>query len=361
MREVTIHDVARASRVSPSSVSNYLNGRHHQMRPETRDRIRSVIETLNYKPNSAARELKPGYAPVLGLLVPSTANQFFGELATEIELAARRYGFRILLCNTLRERDRERQFAAELISHGVKGMILGSAIRDPEGIRRLLNRGISVIAFDVLSSDIGIEGIDTVAIDNVYATQIAVQHLSKLGHRRIAYVSAPVSTIGREARLRGYQEGMARCGLKEYETVIIENAPYARSVYGDTDLVNLGRHATRRLLEDESRIPTAVIAVNDLVAFGIATGLREAGISIPDGISLVGIDDVCIARTISPSLTTVRQPLSEMAERAVALLCARMNDPKCPDSENVFKPELIVRASTAAPRPTIRAFVSRSD
>lgn len=357
MREVTIHDVARASQVSPSSVSNYLNGRHHQMRPETRDRIRSVIEALNYRPNGAARQLKTGYAPMLGLLVPSTANQFFGELAAEIELAARRYGFRILLCNTLRERERERQFAAELVSYGVKGMILGSAIRDPDGIRRLLNRGISVIAFDVLSSDIGVEGIDAVAIDNVYATQIAVQHLSELGHRRIAYVTAPVSTIGREARLRGYQEGMARCGLQEYEAVIIENAPHARSVYGDTDLVNLGRHAVKRLLEHENRIPTAVITVNDLVAFGIATGLREAGISIPDEVSLVGIDDVCIASTIFPSLTTVRQPLSEMAEMAVVSLCARMNDPNRPDSGNVFKPELIVRASTAAPRQTSLAFV----
>ncbi len=352
MLKVTIQDVARSAMVSPSSVSNYLNGRHNQMRAETCERIRMVIEELNYRPNGVARQLKTGHAPMLGLLVPSTANQFFGELAAEIEMAAQRYGFRTFLCNTLREREREREFAAELVSYGVRGMILGSAIRDPEGIIHLLRRGISIVAFDVLSSDLGVEGLDVVTIDNVHATRIAVQHLVGLGHRRIAYVTAPVGTIGREARLRGYKEALVQHGLEEQGRVIIENAPQARSAYGDADLVQLGRHAVASLLAPEADRPTAIIAMNDLIAFGIVSRLREEGVSVPGDMSLIGIDDVNIADMTSPSLTTVRQPFPEMAEAAVASLCARMNDSKRPCNETVFKPELIIRASTA-PAPLL--------
>ncbi len=347
MSEITIQDVARAAKVSPSSISNYLNGRHNQMRHETRERIRAVIEQLGYTPNSAARQLKTGHAPMLGLLVPSITNQFFAELSVEIEMAAQRYGFRTLLCNTMRERQREREFASELVSYGVRGLVLGSAVRDTEGVASLLRRGISIVAFDVLSADFGLEGLDFVTIDNVCATQTAVDHLVGLGHRRIAYVTAPVRTIGREARLRGYETGMSGHGI-EQGTIIIENAPKARTEYGDTDLVHLGRHAVERLCRQTPR-PTAVIAMNDLIAFGIATGLREAGISIPGDISLVGLDDVNIASMTIPPLTTIRQPFPEMAEAALASLCARISHPKRPNNETVFKPELIERSSTTHP------------
>lgn len=349
MREITIQDVARAARVSPSSISNYLNGRHDQMRADTRERIREVIERLGYKPNSAARQLKTGHAPMLGLLVPTIANQFFGELAAEIEMAAQKYGFRTLLCNTLREKEREREFAAELVSYGIRGLILGSAIRDREGVLSLIQRGVSVVAFDVMSADLAIEGLDVVTIDNIHATRMAVQYLADLGHKKITYVSAPLGTIGRDARLRGFEQGLVSRGLVATGSVVVENAPKSRPAYGDTDLVQLGRQAAARLCSSNDR-PTAVIAMNDLIATGMAMGLREAGVMIPDGMSLIGIDDVAIASMTMPSLTTVRQPFPEMAEAAVVALCARMNDQKLPTSETVFTPELIVRDSTARAR-----------
>lgn len=349
MRETTIQDVARAARVSASSISNYLNGRHDQMRADTRERIREVIEALDYKPNSAARQLKTGHAPMLGLLVPTIANQFFGELAAEIEMAAQKYGFRTLLCNTLREKEREREFAAELVSYGIRGLILGSAIRDREGVLGLIQRGVSVVAFDVMSADMGIDGLDVVTIDNSQATRMAVQYLADLGHRNIAYVTAPLGTIGRDARLRGFEQGLASRDLTDQGVVIVENAPKSRPAYGDTDLVQLGRQAAMRLCAQKER-PTAIIAMNDLIATGIAMGLREAGVSIPDEMSLVGIDDVAIAKMMMPALTTIRQPFPDMAEAAVVALCARISNQNLPVSETVFTPELIVRGSTAPVR-----------
>lgn len=349
MKETTIQDVARAARVSPSSISNYLNGRHDQMRPDSRERIREVIDRLGYKPNSAARQLKTGHSPMLGLLVPTIANQFFGELAAEIEMAAQKYGFRTLLCNTLREKKREREFAAELASYGIRGLILGSAIRDREGVFSLIQRGVSVVAFDVMSADLGIDGLDVVTIDNSHATRMAVQYLADLGHERIAYVSAPLGTIGRDARLLGFEQGLASRNPMDKGLVVVENAPKSRPAYGDTDLVQLGRQAAARLCAEKHH-HTAIIAMNDLIATGIALGLREAGVSIPDEISLIGIDDVAIASMTMPPLTTVRQPFPEMAEAAVVALCARINDQKLPTSETVFTPELIIRGSTAQVR-----------
>lgn len=345
---VTINDVARAANVSPSSVSNYINGRHDQMGFETRQRIQEVVELLGYRPGQTARQLKNGLSMMMGLLVPTVANQFFAQMAAEVEMAAQRRGFRILLCNTQRERSRERQFAGELASYGVRGLILGSALRDPVGMLKLINRNIAVVAFDALVADIGIDGVDAVSVDNDLAIRMAADHLVELGHRDIAYATAPLGTIARDARLRAYEHEMEWRGLGA-GTIFVGETGEIQPGHADTDLVGMGRQIALRILDAESR-PTAVIAMNDLVAIGIVAGLQEKGLTVPGDISVIGIDDINVAGMMSPALTTLRQPFREMAEAAVDALNTRMDNPAMPNKGMIFKPQLILRASTAPAR-----------
>ncbi|WP_029356910.1 LacI family DNA-binding transcriptional regulator [Bosea sp. 117] len=347
MSDVTIQDVARAASVSTASVSNFLNGRHDRMRPETRDRILSVIKDLDYKPSGVARQLKSGQAPMIGLLVPTVANPFFGELAVAVERSAQAQGFHVLLCNTLRDLKREREFANELVAYGVRGLISASALTDLDEVNSLIRRGVSLVFFDVQSLDVGGMGVDVVTLDNAGASRLAVNHLVGLGHRRIAYVTAPTGTISRSARLRGYREEI-RANALDFELVVIEEARKRDGAYGDTDLAELGRRAATRIATSTPR-PTAVVAMNDMIALGLISGLRDAGLNVPHDISIVGIDDINVASLLSPSLTTIRQPFAEMAEAAVGGLKKRMALPTQSGSEHVFAPELIVRASTASP------------
>ena len=152
MNDVKIQDVARLAGVSPSSISNYLNNRMGQMRPDTQQNIRQAIEQLGYRPNNAARQLKTGVAPMVGLLVPSLANQFFGSLACAVETAAARHQCHVMTFSTFRDPDRERSVMADLLAYGVQGIITGSALTDTDHLVAMTAR-CPVVAFDIKRSD----------------------------------------------------------------------------------------------------------------------------------------------------------------------------------------------------------------
>src|SRR5690349_17710257 len=146
MGEPKIQDVAKLAGVSASSISNFLNNRMEQMRPDTRQKIANAIKQLGYRPNNAARQLKTGVAAMVGLLVPSLANQFFGSLACAVEAAAARYQCHVMTFSTFRDPQRERAVMADLLSYGVQGIITGSALNDTEHLASMTER-CPVVAF----------------------------------------------------------------------------------------------------------------------------------------------------------------------------------------------------------------------
>jgi DNA-binding LacI/PurR family transcriptional regulator len=342
MSEPKIHDVARLAGVSASSVSNYLNNRMEQMRPETRRNIRLAIEQLGYRPNNAARQLKTGVASMVGLLVPSLANQFFGALACAVETAAARYGCNVMTFSTFRNPERERAVMADLMAHGVQGIITGSALNDTGHLAATSAR-CPVVAFDMRRSDERHERIITISVDNAAATAMAVEHLAALGHRTIALVTPPPHTLNRQDRIRGFQEAAAQAGV-DGELLIVDATDAPSDPHGDTQLFEMGRSAAARIVAARGR-PTAAIAINDMMAIGVGVGLKQLGKRIPDDFSLVGIDDIFFAVAHDPPLTTLRQPIQAMADAAVKRILA----PAAAPADELFAPELIVRASTAAP------------
>lgn len=346
---VRIRDVARLAKVSTSTVSNVLNSRFDKMRPETSKRVIQAITQLGYTPNQLARQLKTGSVAMIGLIVPSVANPFWGIVARHVEETAQAYGYHILLCNAERNPEREQRYAEALWSSGVRGVIFGSSALSFDHLVPLSQKGLQVVAFDrhVQSADKVVS--DSVQVDNVLGARLAVNHLLALGHRRIGLLSGPLRTVSRLDRLEGYWVALADVGISPDPELIWQDASI--SAFGDVEGVELGRIGARTLLSRSNR-PTALLTVNDMYALGAYAGARDLGLRIPEDVSIVGFDDLeALAEIAMPPLTTVRQPLQEMTHSAVKLLVERLEKTGTGASVQVtVTPELVIRASTSVLR-----------
>ncbi|MDP3799291.1 MAG: LacI family DNA-binding transcriptional regulator [Polaromonas sp.] len=342
-----IQDVASRAGVSTSTVSNVLNGRSNRMAKETLARVEAAIAELRYRPNTTARQLKTGHTPMLGLLVPSIANPMYGFIAREIETQAQeRYGFRIMIGNTYRDKDKEARFFDDLMAHGVRGVIIISSLVDEQHFESAGERGLVVVSYDRRATP-GVEsGIDHVSVDNFEAARIATQHLIAQGHRRLAFVTAAGITMSRREKISGFMAAATGAGLAT-SAQVIEGTPVQE--YGDSMMSELGRIEAAKLAgRDPAERPTGVVAVNDMMALGLMAGFREAGLSVPADVSVVGMDDVFLSALMSPALTTVRLPVPEMAHTIVERVMSRLADPGLPTGEFMFQPSLVVRGSVAA-------------
>lgn len=345
---VTIHDVAEAAGVSTSTVSLVLNGKLHRMRPETSERVLKAVADLGYSTNEMARALKTGYVPTIGLVVPTVANPFWGEFARCVEHAAMAKNYQVLLCNAEGAPEREKRYLESMLSRGIRGVILGSSPLSLRHVAGVVRRGLQIVAFDRLTiNDAGLE-LDSVRVDNGLGAKLAIEHLLALGHRRIAFVSGPITSANRRDRLEGYRTTLRAAGLKpESHFEWTENATAGEKEEIATEI---GRAAAVALLR-RPEPPTAFFAVNDMTAVGVYAGCREVGLSIPRDISVVGFDDIHLCRIMNPPLTTVRQPLETLMPSAVDLLLTRMERPKAGPREHLtVLPQMMLRESTGPAR-----------
>ena len=342
-----IQDVARRAQVSPSTVSNFLNSRMDRMRPATRERIEAAISELSFRPNRAARQLKTGHARMIGLIVPTVANPFYGQLATALQEAAEARGYQILLYNSRRDAKRELQFATELVSFGVKGVISGSALLSHDHTSALAAKGLSIVAFDGQQKALDNLRVDVVSLNNYLATQLAVDHLVSLGHSRLVYVTAPALIVSRVERLAGFHAAVARHGIAA--TCSPFEVTLGSAKFGDDMIGELGRKAALEIVAGPLK-PTAIIGMNDILAIGVASGLHEKGIRIPQDMSLVGIDDLFLSSMMNPTLTSVRQPFSQLARAAVESIAARIEGRELQAKKRcrIFAPDIVIRKSTAS-------------
>jgi DNA-binding LacI/PurR family transcriptional regulator len=342
--EVTIHEVAQLAGVSASSVSNLLNGRTERMQPATRSRIEDAITRLGYRPNRAARLLRTGRVQTIGLVVPSVGNPFWGALARELEAVALDQGFHVLLCNSERDPGRELRYIEELMADGVRGVVLCSSPRSLDHVVPLADRGLKLVAFDRAAQADDPPWLVSVTVDNAMGTELAARHLLELDHRRLAFVSGSLLSVNRQERLRGF-----RTALEAHDDA--EAVVWAGPVTdepGEEDSAAIGRVAGRELMAGPNP-PTAIVAVNDMCAIGVCRGVRDAGRAVPEDVSVVGFDDILLAELYEPPLTTVRQPLREMAEATFRELRARLDQPDAAAGSSVLvRPELVVRSSSGA-------------
>lgn len=345
---ITIHDVARQAGVSPSTVSNVLNGKHDRMSAETCERVLRAVADLGYAPSEMARGLRTGFVPIIGLIVPSVANPFWGAFARCVERAADARNCQVMLCNGERDAQREQRYAESMFSRGIRGVILGSSPLSMKHMAPLTRRGLQLVAFDrhVLGED-GLE-VDSVRVDNSRGATLAIEHFLQLGHQRIGFISGPILSASRSDRLQAYKAALAAKGITVDPSLIwMENVhPGA----GDEEGTEIGRAAAFAMLR-RSDPPTALFAINDMTAIGIYAGVRELGLRIPEDVSVLGFDDINLCRVVNPPLSTVRQPLEDLMRSAVEVLLDRLSGKNQGQPTHLtLSPELILRGSTARPR-----------
>lgn len=339
-----IRDVAKHAGVSVSTVSNVLNGRTDQMREETLARIQQSMQTLNYFPNRVAQQLKTGQAKMIGLLVPSIVNPSFASLVREVDLAAKKRFYRVLIGNTYRQIEEEEAFLEDMFAHGVRGIIVAAGdIKKPHFVRAA-SQGMIMVNYDSrmpASAGSGGLALDSVSMDNVEAGRLATEHLIARGCRHLTFATVAGMIPSRAHKIEGFLSAVQRHGLFR-EGMIVEEKTQA--AYGDAEMTELGRSLAQKICR-QSRRPDGIVAINDALGIGLMAGLHEAGISVPGEISIIGIDNIPLSGLVYPRLSSVMPPLSDMAEVMVQRLIERTDNPSLPPQEFLFTPSLVCRQS----------------
>lgn len=336
-RPPTIIDVASFAGVSKSSVSNVLQGKK-SVDAGIRERVLKAITALGYRPHAGARYMRQR-SKVLGVVVDDLTNPFHAELATHIEAYAAKRMHSILLVITGAVPERESSRVRNLIEHRVAGMIFLSAPG---------RKALGLIGPDIRKVFVGLpmERELSIAVDDTAGTRLAVEHLAALGHREIGFVSAMLGDDPNveSTRFRGYQEGMRLAGLPIRDTHLLREQGKRRA-QRSTYLNILQDFLSRR---DR---PTALVAALDRVALEIISAADAIGVQIPQSLSLVGFDDIAIASHSRIALTTIAQPMNELARLAVdtAIDGPSVGVDGEPVTSIALAPRLVVRFSTAKP------------
>ena len=332
----TIYDLARATGLSPSTVSRALRG-IGDISPGTVARVRDSAARLRYRPNAVARSLAVRGSDSFALMLPDIANPFFPALVKAVQLRARHHGKTVLLCNTEGVPEAEGEYLEMLASRQIEGVVAMGLAITAEEIRRRVGSGMKIVALDRAAAG---GSPASVQADHRAGGWMATDHLLQLGHQAIAHIAGPAGLSVTTERWEGYRDRMNEAG--------IEPGPLAHGDFSESsghraaqELVSCGRHFT------------AIFCANDLMALGAISALRSAGVELPFQVSVVGFDDIELGRYAVPALTTIRQPLAELARVAVDLLVGLLHGEESPEPGRLAV-ELVVRESTAAPpRPVV--------
>jgi LacI family transcriptional regulator, galactose operon repressor len=331
----TISDVAREAGVSVATVSRVVN-RSGDVAATTRERVLRVIREQGYSTNRSARALSGGRTGLVGVMLPKIQSSYFAVLADAIVDALYDHDLRAVLCPTRHERDREAGLLGLLMRGTTEGAIL---ILPSESEAELLALRERHYPFVVLDPKTPIaQGLPCVTAANTTGAGAATAHLLALGHRRIGAVTGPVGWCATEERLDGYRAGLGAAGIAVDPGLVVE---------ADFE-VEGGRAAAARLLSLPDP-PSAVLAFNDNLAVGVYQGARARGLELPRDLSVVGFDDAEHAPLVTPALTTVRQPLGEMARVAVELLTRLLAGRPLEALRVELATRLVLRDSTAPP------------
>ncbi|MBQ0829157.1 LacI family DNA-binding transcriptional regulator [Streptomyces tagetis] len=346
---VTLADVAARARVSPATVSRVLNG-NYPVAASTRERVLKAVAELDYVLNGPASALAAATSDLVGILVNDIADPFFGIMAGAIQSemggpGGRAGGERLaVVCNTGGAPERELTYLTLLQRQRAAAVVLtGGALEDAAHqaamtakLGRLADAGTRIVLCG--RPAVPETGAIALTFDNAGGGRELTAHLLGLGHRRLGYIAGPRERTTTGQRLEGHRAALAAYG--------VEDDP-RRTVHGRYDRRS-GYEATLELLRRDPAL-TAVVAANDSVALGACAALRERGLRIPEDVSVAGFDDLPFSIDAVPALTTVRLPLAEAGARAGRIAMGREEPP--PGGIATVRGELMVRASTAPPRP----------
>jgi LacI family transcriptional regulator len=329
----TIKDVAELAGVSICTVSNVLNDTR-QVRPATKERVEQASRTLRYIPSGVARSLKANTTLTLGMIITTSTNPFYAEVLKGVEQRCYELGYSLVFANTQGDASRLYNSLETLKSKKVDGIILMCTQVDPSEHLVDGDLGVPIVVADWGAPDIQA---DIIQDNGRHGGYQATRYLIGLGHTRIGVLTGPGGKRTAEERFCGFQEAMKEANLAITQDWVSE---------GDFELQG-GYKATLRLMKNSiDGLPTALFACNDMMAIGALRALHEAGLSVPDDISLMGYDNIQLSNYLVPALSTVEQSKAYLGATAVELLIKRIRDPERALEVISLEPELVVREST---------------
>lgn len=317
MNNVTIYDVAREANVSMATVSRVVNG-NPNVKPTTRKKVLEAIDRLGYRPNAVARGLASKKTTTVGVIIPDISSIFYSELARGIEDIATMYKYNIILSNSDQNTDKELHLLNTMLGKQVDGIVfMGGNITDVL-VEEFKRSPVPI----VLAASVE-EQAQTPSVNINYEQAIydSVQLLVEKGHKRIAFVSGPMSEpINSMRKLVGYKRALEEAGIA------FDNALVAEGDYS----YDSGIESLAHLLEQSDK-PTAVIAATDEMALGVIHGAQDRGVSIPEDLEVIGFDNTRLSLMVRPQLTTVVQPTYDIGAVAMRLLTKLMNKEQVDD------------------------------
>jgi DNA-binding LacI/PurR family transcriptional regulator len=338
VRRVTIKDVARDAGVSVSTVSNWLSGRTSGLSPATRERVEASVTRLGYRPSALARGLRGKSTRVIGLIVPSITNAAIPPIVRGAEDRASSLGYSLFLTNVDRHWDRVEAQGLAMVDRGVEGVGFVFTAPSSEAVPVTAVERAGARAALLLPADDVVPG-NVIALDNRAGLRQVVDHLWSLGHRQFGFATNARVTVLGPSELAGLRDAVAaRGGILSAEDVVEDPMPEQADDWGE---IESGRRAGLVLLARNDR-PTAICAVNDLLAVGVLLAARDLGISVPAQLSIVGYAALNLTRVTSPAITSVRHPFYRMGE----LLASFLIEGHSGEGVRII-PTLEVRESTA--------------
>lgn len=331
-RRITQSDVAKKASVSQAMVSYIVNNNTTVTIPdETRQRVQDAMEELGYVPNITARRLRSSKTYTIAGIIPDIINPFYPAFERGIQDVANQHNYDLIMYNTDGTLEREQKCLQAMMQGRVDGIVgVFFHIRAMELIA-LIEQGISVVRLEGMPKNQGEAPLDNIYIDNIAASRTAVDYLVQCGHTQIGMLTSSEGP----ARFReiGYREALQLHSIP-YNEELLSSGTYSEDG---------GYFAMTRLLSLDNP-PTAVFAGNDLMAMGAMLAIREAGLTIPDDIAIIGFDDIPTAKLVYPALTTVAQFQRNLGQRAAEMLMERLNDTAPENGRSVEMPyELIIR------------------
>lgn len=334
----TLSDVARTVGVSPSTVSRVFNN-PEKVKPSTRRAVREAVDALGYTPSRVARRLRVahGRANLIGLVIPDVQNPFFADITRGVQDAARAHDAALILSNSDEDPQKQAVALETLRTESVDGVIVPPVREHDPEVVDLVESGVPVVCVDRQLADVRV---DTITSDNFEGAYAAMEHLLRLGHRRIGFVGGIARISTTHERRRAYEKALTDHDIPVEPALLRE---------GDSRLES-GRQLTSELLALDAP-PTALFTGNNLMTLGAFVALNEHALRIPQDMAVVGYDDVPWAAALNPPPTVVDQPGYEMGRRAADMLFQRIARPDQTPTTVTLQHRLVVRESCgAAPR-----------
>ncbi|WP_165311608.1 substrate-binding domain-containing protein [Vibrio ziniensis] len=333
----TMKDLAKLAGVSTSTVSHVIN-KTRFVSDEIAERVNKAAQELNYAPSALARSLKMNRTKTIGMLMTTSTNPFFGEVVKGVERNCYQQGYNLILCNTEGDHERMKASINTLLQKRVDGIILMCSTLVGERIDEFERYpDIPVVVMDwgpmLFSSD-------KIQDNSLFGGYIATKHLIECGHKHIGCITGPLHHHQAQMRYEGYKRALREAKLEINPDWVVES-----------DFECQGGYDSFNKLLKSGSLPSAIFVGNDMMAMGVINAANENNVSVPDDLSIIGYDDIHIAKFMSPALTTIHQPKFRLGKSAVDTLLKKLN-------KQSNKPEIIQLEPTLTIRKSVKNVVT---